>query len=199
LAYETALFDRLNTIRNDLAELDNVTPYAVLSDTTLVELATYLPHTTDEFRKISGFDKRKIEKYENYFREAVVDYCTNHGLTSRIYLKTPPRRDEFDTKRFSLDLFNEGFSIAEIAERRGLKKGTIETHLAHYIREGILTLERLISRERAATILSALEGDSSLTAIKRRLGNDYRYGEIRMAIAHRDLMRERQGAAGHVS
>lgn len=190
--YETALFNRLNSIRNDLAELENLPPYVVVPDAALVELAIYLPQTRDEITKISGFDKDRIERYEKYFRDAVVDYCISRGISSRMHLKIPPRRPDFDTKQFSLHLFNHGYSIAQIAERRGLKKGTVETHLAHYVREGILALERLVSQEKIATILSALGGDSSLTAIKKRLGGDYSYGEIRMVLAHRDFFRERE-------
>jgi len=188
--YEIALFERLNAIRNDLAELENVPVSAILPDVALVELATYLPQTRDEFRKISGTENVKTERYEKYFRDAVVNYCTRRDLKSRIHLKTPPRRRDFDTKQFTLDLFDRGYSVAEIAERRGLKKGTIETHLAHYVREGILPLERLVSQEKAEVILSALRGDSSLTAIKQRLGGAYSYGEIRLVLAHRDFLRQ---------
>jgi ATP-dependent DNA helicase RecQ len=190
--YETALFNTLNTIRDELAMLENVPPYLVISDAALVELTTYLPQTRDEFKKITGFNTEKIDRYEKYFREAIVHYCSRHGLASRIHLKTPPRREDFDTKRFTLDLFNQGYSITEIAERRGLKKGTIETHLAHYVREGTLKLDRLVPHEKVITIFSALGGDSSLTAIKKRLGGDYSYGEIRLVLAHRDFLRENQ-------
>ncbi len=190
--YETALFNILNTIRNDLAELEDIPPYVVVKDAALVELATYLPHTPNDLRKISGFDDGRIQRYSKYFLEAVVGYCTAQGLTSRMHFKIPPRRADFDTKQFSLDLFNRGYSVAQIAERRGLKKGTIEAHLAHYVREGKLTLERLVPPEKIATILSVLSGDSSLTAIKRRLNGDYSYGEIRLVLAHRDHLRERQ-------
>lgn len=190
--YETALFNTLNTIRDELALLENVPPYLIISDAALVELATYLPQTRDEFKKVSGFNAEKIDRYERYFREAITLYCSRRGLISRIHLKNPPRRDDFDTKRFSLDLFHRGYSIAEIAERRGLKKGTIETHLAHYVREGTLKLDRLVPQEKIASILSALGGDSSLTAIRKRLGSEYSYGEIRLVLAHRDFLREKQ-------
>ena len=198
--FEAGLFNKLNAIRHDLAELENVSPYSILSDTTLVELATYLPHTKEELGKISGFTKAKIERYEKYFREAVVDYCLERGFASRIHLKTPPRRRDLDTKQVSLDLFNQGYSITEIADRRGLKTGTIETHLAHYVRAGKLTLKRLVPDGKVETILSSFVGDTSLTAIKERLGNDYSYGEIRMVLAYRDFLRhteaEEIGARG---
>src|SRR5690606_11295220 len=164
--YETALFKKLNAIRNDLAELEGVPPSFIVSDTTLVELATYLPHGRDELRKIYGFTDTKIERYEEYFLETVIDYCARRGLRSRIHLKVPPRRADCHSEQLDLDIRNRRYSIDEIVERRGLKQGNIETQLADYVREGKLTQKSLDPPERAGRMLSALKGDSSLTAIK---------------------------------
>lgn len=192
--YDADLFRDLKVVRRELAELENVPAYIILSDATLVELATYLPHTKDEFRKISGFGESKIERYEKYFREAVVVYCRDRGLASRIHLKKPRIRvrteKDNDTKRMSLELFNRGHDIAEIAERRGLKQGTIETHLAFYVQRGSLELNKLIAEEKAETIRAALEDYTSLSAVKERLGDDYSYGEIRMVMAHREFEKQ---------
>src|SRR5690606_41833239 len=95
-----------------------------------------------------------------------------------------------DTKRMSLELFNRGHDIAEIAERRGLKQGTIETHLAFYVQHGTLEIHKLISEEKAETIRAALEDYTSLSAVKERLGDDYSYGEIRMVMAHREFEKQ---------
>jgi ATP-dependent DNA helicase RecQ len=42
--HETALFQELKVLRRQLADAENVPAYIVLSDATLVELATYFPH-----------------------------------------------------------------------------------------------------------------------------------------------------------
>ena len=190
--YETGLFNKLKAVRRDLAELEDVPAYIILSDATLIELATYLPHTKDEFRNISGFGEVKIERYEKHFREVVTEYCIDRKLSSRMHLKTPRIRREQDngTKRLSLELFNHGLSISGIAERRELKAGTIETHLAFYIQCGRLSLHKVVPEEKIETIRSALEGATSLTSVKERLGDEYSYGEIRMVIAHRDFLKE---------
>jgi ATP-dependent DNA helicase RecQ len=90
--YETALFQELKVLRRQLADAENVPAYIVLSDATLIELATYFPHTKEEFSKISGFGQMKLEKYSKQFCDVVVDYCVNHKLTSRIHLKAPKRQ-----------------------------------------------------------------------------------------------------------
>ena len=53
-AYEKDLFVELKTLRNRLAREENVPAYIIFSDATLLELATYLPQTEFEMRKISS-------------------------------------------------------------------------------------------------------------------------------------------------
>jgi ATP-dependent DNA helicase RecQ len=93
--HETALFQELKVLRRQLADAENVPAYIVLSDATLVELATYFPHTKEEFSKISGFGQMKLEKYSQQFCDVVVQYCRTQNLTSRIHLKAPKRQRKY--------------------------------------------------------------------------------------------------------
>jgi ATP-dependent DNA helicase RecQ len=52
--YEKDLFAELRRVRTDFAREENVPPYVVFSDATLVEMAAYLPQTIDEMRRISA-------------------------------------------------------------------------------------------------------------------------------------------------
>jgi uncharacterized protein YpbB len=109
-----------------------------------------------------------------------------------MHLKTPRIRREQDngTKRLSLELFNHGLSISGIAERRELKAGTIETHLAYYVQCGKLSLEQVVPPEKIEIIRAAVDRVSSIGAVKEKLGDAYSYGEIRMVIAHRDFLKQ---------
>lgn len=197
--YETELFQKLKATRRELAEVENVPAYIVLSDATLIELATYLPHNKEEFAKISGFGQIKIEKYEKHFCEVVVTYCRERNLTSRIHLKNPKRQRkekrerETDTKQQSYDLFKQGYSIKEIALRRDFSPITIEGHLAFYVEHGELSIDAIMDVSKIPAIQQCIEnfgvGTQNLASlllapIKEQLGENYTYGEIRMVIAH---------------
>lgn len=92
--YEVELFQQLKVVRRELANAENVPAYIVLSDASLIELATYLPHTREDFSKIAGFGQYKIEKYSKRFREVVAEYCRANDLDSRIHLKAPKRQQK---------------------------------------------------------------------------------------------------------
>ena len=190
--YETELFQQLKDVRRQLAVEENVPAYIVLSDATLLELATYLPHNKEEFNKISGFGQVKIEKYGKQFWEVVAAYCRDHKLTSRIHLKTPKRQHrekrekETDTKQQSFELFNQGHAIGKIAELRELSTVTIEGHLAFYVQQGKLSIDQVMDTSKIPTIQKAIEqvGGKALAPVKELLGENYSYGEIRMVMAY---------------
>ncbi|HPH46947.1 MAG TPA: DNA helicase RecQ [Chryseolinea sp.] len=190
--YEVNLFQHLKDVRRQLAAKENVPAYIVLSDATLLELATYLPHNKEEFRKISGFGEIKIEKYGKQFWDVVADYCREHNLNSRIHLKSPKRirterpEKETDTKLQSYEMFKLGHSLEKIAELRKLSSSTIEGHLAFYIQQGQLDIDQLIDASKIPVIQKAIEqGDGKiLSSIKGLLGDSYSYGEIRIVMAY---------------
>jgi ATP-dependent DNA helicase RecQ len=190
--YEAALFHQLKDVRRELAAEENVPAYIVLSDATLIELATYLPHTKEDFSKISGFGQLKLEKYGRPFAEVVLGYCKDHNLKSRIHFKSAKRlrkeKTEYntDTKQQTYNLFKEGNSIKQIATLRNLSPTTIESHLAYYVQQGTLSLDQLMDTTKIPKIQQAIEqlGSNALSPIKELLGNEYSYGEIKMVIAH---------------
>jgi len=190
--YETILFKKLKAVRTQLAQQDNVPAYIVLSDATLIELATYLPHTPEELSKISGFGQMKLEKYGAPFLKEIIPYCNDHNLKSRIHLKTPKRQRrikperETDTKQQSFELFLLGNSVQQIAELRQLSTSTIENHLAFYVQLGRLDIDQLIDSSKIQTIQETIEkvGGSALTPIKELLGETYSFGEIKLVMAH---------------
>ncbi|CAN5406719.1 DNA helicase RecQ [soil metagenome] len=193
--YFKDLFDDLKKVRTAFAREENVPPYVVFSDATLVEFATYLPQTTDEIRRISGVGDLKLEKYGADFLKVIKDYCENNKLASRINLKMPKREPKKRTKRdadgndtytVSLKMFKSGASIAEIAESRGMAEGTIETHLVRSIQSGEISVREIVSDSKAEDIRNAilkLDTEATIGRVKEFLGEDYSYGEIRAVIA----------------
>lgn len=197
--YDVELFHKLKATRRTLALQENVPAYIVLSDASLIELATYLPHNRQEMSQISGFGQIKIEKYGRKFWLVILDHCKQLHLTSRIHLKAPKteRREkvsgekverETETKQQSFDLFNRGYSIEKIAATRGLSPTTVEGHLVFYIQSGKLSIEKIVEERKIGVIQEAISsvGGHMLTPIKEFLGTGYSFGEIRLVMAHQE-------------
>jgi ATP-dependent DNA helicase RecQ len=194
-SYEKELFDSLKHLRNKIAHEENLPAYIIFSDSTLMDLATYLPLGVDDLSKVSGFGAYKIEKYGKQFLEPIQDYCNEHNIKSRIELKQPKRERRqktsiakerpSETKRLSLEMFNEGMTFSEIAEARNLSQSTIETHLSSYVISGELEIDNIVAKAKQKRIRTAVTtyGNSSLKVLKENLPSEISYGEIKMVLA----------------
>ncbi len=193
--YIKALFDDLRRLRSTFAKHENVPPYVVFSDATLVEMATYLPQNDGELKKISGVGDLKFDKYGADFIGEIKNYCSKNNLESRIDLKSQKRERKARTKRdangkdtyqVSLDMFQAGHSVSEIAKTRELGISTIENHLCRFIPTGEVSIEALVPYHKIEPILKAVlqfNDSGALSPVKEFLGEDYSYGEIRAVMA----------------
>ena len=191
---DEALFEKLRALRKQLADDRAVPSYIIFSDVALRQMARFYPQTPGEFSRISGVGDKKLHE----FGEAFLGEIAAH-------LQTNPRQifadDSFaepaapvqrrsgglnDTARDTLQLFRAGKSILDIARIRGLKAGTIASH----IEEAILAGEKvdvagLISDTARREITAAFteHGFVSLGRVVEALHGKYDYGQCRLVRA----------------
>ena len=188
------LFKRLKAMRDDLCRKRSQPVYMVASGASLKEMAAMLPVTESELLKVKGFGKAKVKQFGNDFLEIIRDYCEEHEIDPETFVAEPEeestqkekkRKKKGETQAESFSLFRSGLTVEEIAEHRNLKRTTIETHLAQYIETGELELDELVPDEKVERIKPvAMRSDlKTLTEIKRELGDEVSFGEIRMVIA----------------
>ncbi|MBC7864560.1 MAG: helix-turn-helix domain-containing protein [Bacteroidia bacterium] len=93
--------------------------------------------------------------------------------------KGPPSNEK------SYLLFKEGKSVSEIAAERGMTVSTIEGHLAQFVAMGQLDASLLVSKEKMQKVISVSTTLKTLqmAEIKKELGDEFTYGEIKMALA----------------
>ncbi len=195
------LFEMLRSLRKEQAELENVPPYVIFSDATLVEMAHYLPHTKEELNQISGLGEFKLEKYGETFLQEILDYCTIHDLSSKISEKKPKKvRDSkpktvkttntSGTQATTFQLYKENNSVEEIAKLRNLAVTTIQSHLANFVGTGEIEASEFMDLHKIDSIIEVAKrkGIASLRTIKEELGEEFSYFEIHVALAHTKFM-----------
>ena len=154
-------------------------------------MSRYLPQNADELAKISGFGKAKLESYGNQFLNIIKEYCGLHKLDSLIHEKVSKRQRKEktdtkpDTKSETYKLYQERKSVKEIAAIRNFTTQTIEGHLAHYVKEGLVNIKDLVSPEKILLITAIIKNfdGGSLTPVKQQLGDDVSFGDIRLVMA----------------
>ncbi|GBU11593.1 ATP-dependent DNA helicase [Enterobacterales bacterium] len=75
--YDRKLFAKLRKLRKTLADDNNVPPYVVFNDTTLLEMAEHLPISPSDLLDITGVGQRKLEKFGRPFMAMIRDHIDN--------------------------------------------------------------------------------------------------------------------------
>ncbi|MDY6822477.1 MAG: helix-turn-helix domain-containing protein [Thermodesulfobacteriota bacterium] len=101
--------------------------------------------------------------------------------------KAPRKKEQGDTKAITLQLFEQGKSVDEIAAERSLTLQTIQKHLAHWIENGTLDISRLVADEALADITAAIDHLQTpfFKPVYEFFAKKYDYGTIKFAAAHR--------------
>lgn len=183
------LMQKLRSLRKQLADEQAVPPYVIFHDSTLKLMAQMQPKTLDEFGNLSGVGSHKLSQYGKSFLAEIQAYCQEQGLPEKTINQvhfSPSPSSPSDTELTTLELYNQGLSIQEIAQKRNVKTTTIISHLSNLIeKKQSLDLSQLVPLERQKKIWNVLEivGDIALTPIRENLGESYSFDEIRLVRA----------------
>lgn len=72
--FEDPLFEKLNQLRNEIAKEEDVAPYIIFSDMTLLEMAEYKPKNRWDMLKIPGVGNQKFKSYGDKFLKIINSY-----------------------------------------------------------------------------------------------------------------------------
>ncbi|NND05535.1 MAG: AAA family ATPase [Saprospiraceae bacterium] len=86
----------------------------------------------------------------------------------------------------TLVLIKKGLDIDQIAEVRGLKSSTIESHIAKLIAREDLSVFDFVDKEQVEKVIIFMAADENakLTEVKKRVSFDISYGKLRMVKSH---------------
>jgi len=72
--YDKKLFAKLRKLRKAIADDEDLPPYVVFNDASLMEMAEMLPTSAGEMLAVNGVGHRKLEKYGNVFLSVIEDH-----------------------------------------------------------------------------------------------------------------------------
>jgi len=184
------LFERLRTLRKQLADERDVPAYIVFSDVALRQMAREYPVDEAQFRRISGVGERKLTEFGAPFLEEIVGYLKTNSKqefsAGPLLEAAPPKKKQKmnDTARDTLRRFQAGKLVAEIASERELVPDTIYGHLARCIEAGeAVNLNQLLTPQQQTEIAAVFEkvGFANITGALDLLGGQggaYCYGML---------------------
>jgi ATP-dependent DNA helicase RecQ len=191
--HDPELFEQLRRKRRELADQARVPAYIIFSDRALVEMATHLPRTSEQFLDITGVGEAKLANYGEAFLQLIREHCAARGIADA---PAKPATNAEATawvtvkRRFEEvgEAFAAGQSLDELAARHAVKRGTILQHLQRYCDAGHpLDADRVLqcstlppeARERVLATFSEL-GHQWLGPVHDALGGSVPYEELHL-------------------
>lgn len=169
------LFDRLRLLRHKIALDEDIPAYLVFSDATLQEIVDERPLSETDFLRISGVGQRKLEVYGNLFMNEIKAF--NEEKKSK----------KEDTFKVTYEMYQQGLTIDEIAEKRNLKPTTIFSHIAKLYSDGkTISIYDFVTKEEVDSIKEAqktLENPQTLKPYFDFFKEQIEYFKIRLALA----------------
>ena len=206
LPIDHELVGELKEVRREIAVMQHVPPFMIFSDATLNEMGMYYPTSEVEMLAISGVGKIKYDKYGVRFEEVIRQYVVAHDIEKpevKMVEVTVPKEekilgpnkvsvqnkdkhvDKKDTVLVTYKLYQEGHSIEEIAQMRGLTRFTVENHLVSCVaRDLTIDFEPFMTKEQERLIQEAIQqvGITLLKPIKELLPEEVTYTAIKLVI-----------------
>ncbi len=187
IACDEVLFERLRTLRKQLADERGVPPYIIFSDVSLRQMARYYPANEREFRRISGVGERKLQEFGAQFEAEIAGHLRTYPrqmfADDSFAAAAPARSSLNDTTFETLRRFRAGESIEEIASHRMLVTSTVCGHLATAIQAGeAVDLGRIFTDDEQQQIAAAFAkcGPGNLTGAHELLGGKVDFGLLRI-------------------
>ena len=205
------LYILLRNWRNNKADEANVPSYMVFQQKTLIALVTQLPLTCKELSKVTGFGKVKTSQFGEEVVTIIKTYIDDNNIKtteaavepSPIHLSDSPdnnikvkeekskqevkiKKEKFGSNMVSFEMYTAGKSIEQVAAERSMTVSTIESHLGHYVGNGDLKIDKIVSPDKIVLITEYYfnNPDSTMTPAKIALGENISYGEIRLVLQY---------------
>ncbi|MBJ2124151.1 DNA helicase RecQ [Flavobacterium sp. IB48] len=176
---KNSLFETLRKLRYEIAKEEEVPAYVIFSDAALRQMEILKPVTDEEFLAVEGVGKVKLEKYGDDFIKAIIEFQRNKSVVKK------EKKD--NTYKKTLELFQGGLSVEEIAGQRNLGETTIISHLAKlYIDGNDIDLSQFVSEDEILKIEKAkieLENPNALRPYYEYFEEKMSYDKIRFGLA----------------
>lgn len=188
--YDKDLFELLRNKRKEMADEQDVPPYTIFPDTTLMEMSYYFPQSTDNLLPIYGVGSVKQKKYGNDFVKIIKEYCEKNDIDEQEKSLKEKKEEQLSGEKYERigQAFNNGKSIEHLCEEHGVKQVTILKHLKTYLKDGnelrtdgLATASSLSMRKQDEVLEVMEELDTNvLRPVYDKLNKSVGYNELRV-------------------
>lgn len=185
------LYHKLIKWRQQTAEEQQTTPAKVVPTKTILEIDKVLPTVKKSLLRVAGFGVTRYDKVGEQMLEIINGYLRGKDIATDKLEFANGKQAKEDTKLITLQLYQQGKSVAQVAKERNVKETTIHTHLAHWIGLGDVPASDLLDEPTLDLLVTHCQNnlEQGLGEAYAHFEGKYEYGQLRIARAHADYLR----------
>ncbi|HMG94437.1 MAG TPA: helix-turn-helix domain-containing protein [Chryseolinea sp.] len=183
---ETRVKKRVKGYLTELSDLDQLLVNKIQEVDKIVFLSVGILEGTDHF-DFHDLIRKRADERTLLLEEVRKTTGTVPAAKPRRGKKTKKGSDEPSTYETTLKLLENGLSVDDIANARGLTRGTIEGHLAKAVEIGQVSIFKFMSESTVAVIASAIKDMPETFTSKdlySSLEGKYGYGELKAVMSY---------------
>ncbi len=174
------LFAILKNLRKEIADSQGIAPYLVFNDASIQAMSEEMPVTEVAMHKISGVGEKKFKTYGKTFLDEILRFVRNMAKEGM--------KIKGSTYLLTLELYEEGLSVYEIAGKREMNVKTVESHISYlYVHGFNIDVYQFVTPEEIEVIgktVEELKNPEGLKPIYEHLNQEISYEKIKMALAY---------------
>ncbi|MHC5363022.1 helix-turn-helix domain-containing protein [Myroides sp. LJL110] len=136
-----------------------------------------------EDQDISSYKINHLVNIANLLRSTRLDVDNQDiDLSEYSSSKKEPKLNKKPTVTITLEYYQAGHSIAEIAEIRKLSQTTINSHIAKLIKDKIVAIDQVLDKDKLDKLAEVFAefDQQSLTQIKAKVADEFSWEELRL-------------------
>ena len=183
------LYEELCDWRYRLARELQTDAYKIIHNSVLLAITSVLPVTDRALLKIKKVGPKTLERYGMDILRMVKTYALKHGEVTNVVGQDQQPHLVATADSGTLQLFQSGASVSEVARRRGVSERVLYAKAAAWVRQGVLNPTDVLSPERFAAVEKFTDGatlrDIGVLAVRGE--GLFSVGELRLVLVGRGV------------
>ena len=186
-SFDNRLFEILKRVRKKVSEKNNVPPYTIFQENSLIDMTIKYPVTLNELINIVGVGEGKAQKNAQYFLPVIKDYVNSNNIVKENNLILKTKGANSSIKLFIIQGIDRKLPLDEIAESKGISMSKFITEMEKIVSSGTKLdikywIDEILDDEQQDELYDyfiELEDDSIIAAINE-FKNLYDENDIRL-------------------
>jgi ATP-dependent DNA helicase RecQ len=184
---DPTLMKMLQDLTKQIAKQNNLPPYVIFQESSLIDMATQYPCTIDELTKIQGVSKGKADRYGKPFVALIKKYVEDNEIEKPMEIVVKSVANKSANKIYIIQNIDKKIPLDTIASSKGISFNELLDELEAIVNSGTKVnikyyLNDIMDEDKQLDAMDYFRSShsDSIDEAQNELGSDYSEEELRL-------------------